>query len=91
MPRSYGPPSFFFALFALVGWCVMFLVWLLMFFAGTDVWHDTGRLDLWRLEGPPYADLRAFVVMFYVLLPVIVAQLAAAVVHVLRLRSLKRA
>jgi len=52
--------------------------WFFMFAAGTDVWHDTGRLDLWRLEGPPYADLRVFIVMFYLLLPVLVAQAAVA-------------
>ena len=60
------------------------LCWLLMFLAGTDVWHDTGRLDLWHLEGPPYSDLRAFVVTYYALLPILVVQFAVAVVHVRR-------
>jgi hypothetical protein len=53
--------------------------WLLMFLAGTDIWHETGRLDLWRLEGPPYPDVRAFVVTFYGLLPVLVAQFVVSV------------
>jgi hypothetical protein len=84
MPRSSAAASLVFAVIAL-------LLWFFMFGAGTDVWHDTGRLDIWHLEGPPYADLRAFGVMFYLLLPVLVAQLAVAVVHVWKLRSLKRA
>jgi hypothetical protein len=61
--------------------------WVLMFLAGHDVWHDTGRLDLWRLEGPPYHDLRVFIVTFYVLLPLQVAQF---VVSSLQRRNLKR-
>ena len=64
--------------------------WLLMFAAGTDVWHDTGRLDLWNLEGPPYADLRVCVVTFYVLLPVLVVQCATALISVLRQRTASR-
>jgi hypothetical protein len=84
MPRSSATASLVFAAIAL-------LFWLLMFGAGTDVWHDTGRLDIWHLEGPPYADLRVFGVVFYLLLPVLVAQCVIALVHVLRLRSLKRA
>jgi hypothetical protein len=64
--------------------------WVLMFMAGHDVWHDTGRLDLWRLEGPPYADLRAFIVTFYVLLPVLLAQLAVAVLNARKRRTLEQ-
>jgi len=55
--------------------------WVLMFMAAHDIWHDTGRLDVWRLEGPPYADLRAFIVTFYVLLPVFVGQFVVAVLN----------
>lgn len=39
---------------------VALLCWLVMFAAGTDVWHDVGRPDFWNLQGPPYHDLRAF-------------------------------
>ena len=61
-------------------------MWLLMFGAGTDVWHDTGRLDLWNLEGPPYFDLRVFIVMFYLLLPIMLTQSAISLIHVWMLR-----
>lgn len=54
--------------------------WVLLFLAAHDVWHDTGRPDVWHLEGPPYADLRAFVVTFYVLGAVLVALTLASVV-----------
>jgi hypothetical protein len=43
------------------------LCWVVMFLTAHDVWHDVGRPDIWNLEGPPYRDLRAFVVAFYVL------------------------
>lgn len=39
--------------------------WLIMFLAGHDVWHDLGRPDFWKFQGPPYADLRAFAYAFY--------------------------
>ena len=48
-------------------WLVGLGCWVVMFLAGTDVWHDTGRPDFWNLPGAPYHDLRAFVVAFYVL------------------------
>ena len=41
------------------------LCWIVMFLAGTDVWHFAGSPDFWRLSGPPYADLRAFGYAFY--------------------------
>ncbi len=49
------------------------LCWIIMFLAGHDVWHDVGRPDFWRLAGPPYHDLRVFVVCFYVMFFVLVA------------------
>ena len=52
--------------------------WVVMFLAGTDVWHDVGRPDFWNLQGPPYHDLRAFSYAFYVLLIVLSVQLIAA-------------
>lgn len=47
------------------------LCWVVMFLAGTDVWHDLGRPDFWNRPGPPYYDLRAFAYAFYLLLPVL--------------------
>jgi hypothetical protein len=41
------------------------LCWIVMFLAGTDVWHFAGRPDFWRLSRPPYTDLRAFGYAFY--------------------------
>ena len=41
------------------------LCWVVMFLAGTDVWHFTGSPDFWRLSGSPYTDLRAFGYAFY--------------------------
>jgi hypothetical protein len=46
-----------------------------MFMAGTDVWHDVGRPDIWNLAGVPWHDLRACAVAFYLLLPVLLALL----------------
>ena len=41
------------------------LCWLVMFLAGTDVWHFGGSPDFWRLSEPPYTDLRVFAYAFY--------------------------
>ena len=41
------------------------ICWLVMFLAGTDVWHFAGSPDFWRRSEPPYADLRAFVYAFH--------------------------
>lgn len=38
-----------------------------MFLAGNDIWHDTGRPDFWHLSQPPFADVRVFVCAYYVL------------------------
>ena len=73
--------------FGLVLAVVALLCWLAMFLSATDVWHDTGRVDLWHLEGAPYTDLRAFVLTFYVLLPVLVAQVVIGAANVLRRRT----
>lgn len=32
---------------------VAILCWLVMFLAGTDVWHDLGSPAVWTLQGPP--------------------------------------
>ncbi len=51
------------------------LCWVVMFLAGTDVWHFAGSPDFWRLSGPPHADLRvfgyAFYLQFFILLGVV--------------------
>lgn len=59
--------------------------WLLMFAAGTDIWHDTGRLDV-RTLGATAADVRAFAVAFYGLLVVLLAQFAVSAIDFLRAR-----
>jgi len=77
MARTLAGASFLMSAGALACWVFMFL-------AAHDVWHDTGRLDVWKLEGPPYADLRGFIVTFYVLLLVLLAQLALSAIQVRR-------
>jgi TRAP-type C4-dicarboxylate transport system permease small subunit len=59
--------------------------WLLMFAAGTDIWHDTGRLDV-RTLGATSADVRAFAVAFYGLFFVLLGQFAVALVGFVRAR-----
>jgi len=41
--------------------------WVVMFLAGTDIWHEAGRPDFWSRDEPPYPDVRAFVSAFYLL------------------------
>ena len=55
------------------------LCWVVLFLTGTDVWHHTGRPDLWTLPGPPYQDLRAFAYAFYLLLLVLTLQVVVTV------------
>lgn len=59
--------------------------WLLMFAAGTDIWHDTGRLDVLRLGATP-ADVRAFAAAFYGLFFVLLAHFAVAAISIVRAR-----
>ena len=49
--------------------------WVIMFLAGSDVWNETGRKDVWNLQGAAYADLRVFLYCFYGLLVLLVASL----------------
>ena len=50
----------------IVGLCIVGLLsWIIMFLAGTDVWHFVGSPDFWNLSGEPYADLRTFGYAFY--------------------------
>ncbi|MHC4645957.1 MAG: hypothetical protein ACYTBJ_10660 [Planctomycetota bacterium] len=58
---------------------IALLCWIIMFLAGTDVWHDTGSHDFWRLEGPPYDDLRVLAYAFYLTFVVLIANLAVQI------------
>lgn len=62
---------------------VSVVCWLLMFAAGTDIWHDSGRVDVTTL-GATSADVRAFATAFYGLFFLLLAQLIVAGVGVLR-------
>ena len=62
------------------------LCWIVMFLAGTDVWHFAGSPDFWRLSGPPYADLRAFSIAFYVQFMVLTVLVGLAVRSAVRAR-----
>ena len=54
------------------------LCWLVMFLAGTDVWHFAGSPDFWRLPGPPHTDLRAFGYAFYSQFLILLAMMTVA-------------
>jgi hypothetical protein len=58
--------------------------WLVMFLAASDVWHDTGRADFWRLQGPPYNDLRVFAIAFYLLLALLCVSIVLLLYRMLR-------
>jgi hypothetical protein len=57
--------------------------WIVMFMAGHDVWHDSGRPDF-HLMGATYFDLRAFAYAFYLLFVVLVAQVLLTVAGLVR-------
>ena len=46
--------------------CLTLLCWIVMFLAGTDVWHAVGSPDIWRDPSVPFADVRVFAIAFYV-------------------------
>jgi hypothetical protein len=56
---------------------VALLCWIVMFLAGTDIWHDAGRPDFWTLQGPTHHDVRGFAYAFYLLFIVLSVQLIA--------------
>jgi hypothetical protein len=60
--------------------------WTMMFLAGHDIWHDTGRPDLSQLPGMHAADLRAFAIAFYALPVVLLAQFATTALGFVRAR-----
>jgi hypothetical protein len=49
-----------------------------MFLAGTDIWHDTGRADFWRLNKPPFADVRIFVCAYYALVALVLGRIVVS-------------
>ena len=61
--------------------------WVVMFLAGTDVWHDVGSPNVWNLQNPPFRDLRAFLYAYYLLFFVLVACLLATVAGLRRARK----
>lgn len=68
------------------------LCWIVMFLAGTDVWHFAGSPDFWRLSGLPYADLRAFGYAFYLQFFILLGVVGVSVWTVLKAtRSAKSA
>jgi len=58
-------------------------LWFLMWLASQDLWHEAGRPLFMQLD----FDLRWFIVMYYLLLPVFVAQFVVAVMHDRKQRS----
>jgi hypothetical protein len=62
------------------------ICWSIMFLAGTDAWHDVGRPDIWKLQGPPYADMRIFAFSFYAQFVVLMIGLIAPGLIALRRR-----
>ena len=50
------------------------ICWIVMFGAATDLWHETGRVDLGSVPGVHAVDLRAFVVTFYGLFFILLVQ-----------------
>ncbi len=63
---------------------ICLLCWVVMFLAGTDVWHDTGSADFWHLQGPPYVDLRVAAYAFYMLFAALVGTLLLQIATVVR-------
>lgn len=63
--------------------------WLLMFVAGTDVWHDTGRPDIFTQlseRGATRFDMRACAYAFYGLFVVLAVQVITTAAIVVRRR-----
>ena len=50
------------------------LCWVVMFLAGTDLWHSAGSPDFWR----QHADLRAFGWAFYLQFLILLTMMALA-------------
>lgn len=61
--------------------------WVVMFLAGTDVWHDVGSPDVWTLPQVPYPDVRAGLYAFYVLFVVLVGTVAVTLLGIARGRG----
>jgi hypothetical protein len=59
---------------------------LVIFLAGTDVWHDVGSPNVWSLQTSPYPDLRACLYAFYLLFIVLVGSVILTVLTFTRAR-----
>ncbi len=66
---------------------LVMLCWIVMFLSGQDVWTSAGRPDVWHQSGPPYPDLRAFLVAFYLQFVILAAMTAVTVRTALRRRT----
>ena len=65
------------------------LCWILMFGAATDLWHETGRVDLGSVPGVHAVDLGTFVITFYGLFFILLAQFVVMVIIVVRGRRIE--
>lgn len=64
----------------LLALCVVSLgCWVVMFLAGTDVWHFAGSPDFWRQSDPPANDLRVLGYAFYLQFGVLLSAIAAGI------------
>ncbi len=69
-----------FSIMGIITGAASLLCWIVMFMAGTDVWHDIGRPELWSPIQPPYPDVRVFLWAYYLLFPVLLAHVTFAVI-----------
>lgn len=75
----------------LIGACTVgLLCWVVMFLAGTDVWHFIGSPDFWRLSEPPNADLRFFAYAFYLQFFVLLGAMGMATWHMVKVNRSSR-
>ncbi len=63
---------------------VLISLWVIMFLAGSDVWNGTGRIPIWKMQGPVYSDLKVFVGCFYALAGVLVLHLVYGVCELIK-------
>lgn len=59
---------------AIVTEILILMCLVVMFLAGNDIWHDTGRADFWHLSEPPFADVRVFACAYYVLVALVLGR-----------------
>ena len=63
---------------------IAILSWVIMFLAGSDIWNDAGRKDIWALQGVPYNDLRVLLYCFYGLFILLITNLGLDIMAVCR-------